>query len=334
MPASYFEVVLRQFATTPYLRDELLAGTQIILERLLEPGAEITLGQLLKALRNLNGMRPGGWALSVGAAFHASTHGPLGFAAVSAPTLGDALDLIARYMHVRNPSHRAEAGVQGGEYRLALLEQTLLLEDERIPLVETFLLSAQSLVEAVLSRRLEEARFEFRYPAPPWAYRYPEVFHSEVRFDAPQSALVMPSTLRAVRSPHSDPTVYASSLLQLEASARRIDGADVTAARVEQLLVQGGDAPLPLAAAARGLGLSRRTLIRRLHEGGTSYRDLSDAHRRRRAETLLREGRHTVAEVGHRLGYEDASNFGRACRRWFGATPGELRRGGVTCSRE
>ena len=71
--------------------------------------------------------------------------------------------------------------------------------------------------------------------------------------------------------------------------------------------------------------LSRRTLIRRLHEGGTGYRELINAHRRRRADALLREGTLTVAEVGDRLGYEDAANFGRACQRWFGKPPGALR---------
>jgi AraC-like DNA-binding protein len=46
-----------------------------------------------------------------------------------------------------------------------------------------------------------------------------------------------------------------------------------------------------------------------------------------RAEVLLREGTYNVAEISDRLGYEDAANFARACRRWFGATPSALRRG-------
>jgi AraC-like DNA-binding protein len=52
---------------------------------------------------------------------------------------------------------------------------------------------------------------------------------------------------------------------------------------------------------------------------------LRDADRRRRAEELLREGVLTVAELAFRLGYQDAGNFSRACRRWFGASPGSLR---------
>lgn len=87
------------------------------------------------------------------------------------------------------------------------------------------------------------------------------------------------------------------------------------------------DAPARLADVSRHLGMSPRTLIRRLQESGASYRGLVDRHRRRRAEALLREGSQSVAEIGYRLGYEDAANFARACRRWFGAAPSALRRG-------
>ena len=328
MPAAYFELALRQFGTTQFLRDELLAGTAVSAAQLAAPGAEITLGQQLRQVRNINCMAPGGWALGIGTSFHTSTHGPLGFAAVSGATLGDAFDLVARFMHVRNPSHRGEGSLAGGEYRLALAEQTALVDEERIPVVETLLLALQALVEAVLARPCGETRFELGYAAPPWVHRYRECFHGELCFEARQSAIVVPASLRAARSPFADPGTWASALPALEAQARRLDGLDFTAARVELLLQQGGDAPAPLADVARRLGMSRRSLIRRLQESGAGYRELVDRHRRRRAEALLREGSESVAEIGYRLGYEDAANFARACRRWFGAAPSALRRGG------
>ena len=53
--------------------------------------------------------------------------------------------------------------------------------------------------------------------------------------------------------------------------------------------------------------------------------DDRNAHRRRRAEDLLREGSLTVSQLAYRLGYEDAANFNRACQRWFGSSPGKPR---------
>ena len=72
--------------------------------------------------------------------------------------------------------------------------------------------------------------------------------------------------------------------------------------------------------------VSKRTLIRRLAEAGTTYRELRDAHRRKLAIELLSETSLTAAEIAYRLGYEDASNFGKACHRWFGRSPGSLRK--------
>ena len=325
VPAAYFDLVLRQFGTTAFLRRELLAGTGVGLAELSAPGAELTLGQQLQQIRNFNRLLPPGWALSVGSSFHASTHGPLGFAAVSAPTLGDGLELVARFLHTRHPSHRGKGETRGGVYRITLTTQMVLLDEERIPIVEIFLLSIQALVESVLARPFVEGRFELDYPAPLWAHRYGEVFHGEVRFDAARSALVVPTELLGLRSPFADPVVTASALPTLETLARRLDGLDFTAARVEQILAQGGDAPLLLAESAKRIGLSTRSVIRRLREAGTSYRELRDLHRRRRAEALLRDGSQSVSEIGYRLGYQDAANFARACRRWFGAAPRELR---------
>ena len=326
VPAAYFDLALRQFGNTRFLREEIVAGTGVSVAKLSEPGAEITLGQQLQQIRNMNRLFPGGWALSVGTGFHASTHGPLGFAALSAPTLGDALEIVARFLHVRHASHRAQSEIHGAEYRVSLTTQTALLDEESLPIAEIFLLSIQGLIESVLARPFSEGRFELGFPAPPWAHRYREVFHSEVRFDAPRNALVVPMALLALRSPLADPVTIAGTLPTLEALARRMDGQDFTAARVEQVLSQGGDVPLPLAESARRIGLSSRSLIRRLQQAGTSYRELRDLHRSRRAEALLRDGTLSVAEIGYRLGYEDAANFTRACRSWFGATPSKLRK--------
>jgi len=67
--------------------------------------------------------------------------------------------------------------------------------------------------------------------------------------------------------------------------------------------------------------VSPRTLVRRLRDRQTWCRVLADDHRRRRAVELLLQRELSVAEIAERLAYEAPSNFGRACRRWFGISP-------------
>ena len=325
MPGGYFDLVLRHVGTTPEVVAALLEGTDVSLAQLAKPDAEITLGQGLRQLRNANKAFPPGWALDVGRNFQPSTHGPLGIAAICAPTLREAFDVIQRGCHLRHPAYRARVEEQRDELRLEINQCLALFEEERLPLIETFLLSFQGFVEAVLGRRMSEGRFEIAAPAPSYSERYRNYFHGEVRFDAPVSAIVIPAKWGRLRCPFADSGMYAAATRQLDALSLKFDRMDYTAAHVEYLMLVTGDSGLSLADAAKRLGLSERTLMRRLHDAGTTYRLLLDAHRRRRAEELLRDGTLTVAELGYRLGYEDSANFNRACRRWFGRPPGRLR---------
>ena len=76
---------------------------------------------------------------------------------------------------------------------------------------------------------------------------------------------------------------------------------------------------------AEALGTSQRTLERRLAEHGTPYQELVDGVRRGLALRLLKDTR-GIEEVALLLGYTERSSFHRACLRWFGKTPLELRR--------
>jgi AraC-like DNA-binding protein len=77
---------------------------------------------------------------------------------------------------------------------------------------------------------------------------------------------------------------------------------------------------------ARALGLSSRTLKRRLADEGTDFSTILDDQRRQRALLLLRSADLSVEDVAARVGYSDVANFTRAFRRWAGTTPTAYRR--------
>ena len=76
---------------------------------------------------------------------------------------------------------------------------------------------------------------------------------------------------------------------------------------------------------ARALGLSLRTLHRRLKEQGWTFQGLLDAERKHVACSRLREPRLSIGEVAYMLGYSEQSSFLRAFRRWTGSSPSEFR---------
>jgi AraC-like DNA-binding protein len=76
---------------------------------------------------------------------------------------------------------------------------------------------------------------------------------------------------------------------------------------------------------ARELGVSVRSLRRRLSEEGTSYRELTQASLYDAACSMLRNPDVTLQGVAHALGFADASAFHRAFRRWAERTPAQFR---------
>ncbi len=92
--------------------------------------------------------------------------------------------------------------------------------------------------------------------------------------------------------------------------------------RIEHVLTDllpSGEVGVPRV--ARALGLSSRSLHRRLSEHGVVYRDLLDELRRRTAMSLFERRQHTVSEVAFLVGFSDPSGLRRAVRRWSRETP-------------
>lgn len=83
--------------------------------------------------------------------------------------------------------------------------------------------------------------------------------------------------------------------------------------------------------AARRLGVSSRTLQRRLHEVDTSFAGLVLDVRRELAQRLLGSPAVPIGEVAYLLGFSDASTFHRAFKQWTGHTPAQQRRLAQTC---
>lgn len=77
---------------------------------------------------------------------------------------------------------------------------------------------------------------------------------------------------------------------------------------------------------AGAIGMSVRTLQRRLGESGLSYSGLIEEERFRTAVRLLADPSVKVTHVAIELGYTDLANFTHAFRRWTGVSPSEFRR--------
>ncbi len=83
--------------------------------------------------------------------------------------------------------------------------------------------------------------------------------------------------------------------------------------------------PVSLAVIAADLGMSSRTLSRKLSQSGTSYFSVLENMREMLARRYLTESQLSLGEVAFLLGYSGLSSFSDAFRRWTGQSPGNFR---------
>lgn len=86
---------------------------------------------------------------------------------------------------------------------------------------------------------------------------------------------------------------------------------------------------LGLEAVAGKMGVSVRTLQRRLKYCGVDFEELLDETRRSEAIRLICEGDHSMTDITYRVGYSDPAHFTRAFRRWTGMAPSRFQRGPI-----
>jgi AraC-like DNA-binding protein len=79
-------------------------------------------------------------------------------------------------------------------------------------------------------------------------------------------------------------------------------------------------------AVAKKLGMSERTLARRLAEEGVTFNEVLQELKASLATRYLEEDGMPISKIAWLLGFEEASSFSHACRRWTGKSPRELRR--------
>lgn len=130
--------------------------------------------------------------------------------------------------------------------------------------------------------------------------------------------------------PGADPRLLELNAAYAEGLLRDQNRSETLCAQVQAVIHRTGFRTASAPAAAAELGLSVRSLQRRLNEAGVSFSMLRDETRMREAMILLTESRLSLAELALRLGYSEESAFSRAVKAWWGQGPRELRRGSET----
>jgi AraC-like DNA-binding protein len=166
----------------------------------------------------------------------------------------------------------------------------------------------------------------FTHPKPQHHGAYAELFAGIERFSQPFTGLEFDARLLDRPHLHSRPELHALLRAQAERKLDQIARPLTFVERLDMVLRRLPPASvLSMPEAARALGMSVRSLRRRLDEEGASYREMAESARKEAAYAMLRKPDLSVQETSHALGFSSPTAFHRAFKRWAGITPAQYR---------
>jgi AraC-like DNA-binding protein len=302
-------------------------GRAVCVASLAEPGARLTLAQIETLVAQARALtREPGLGLYLGLQMSISSHGYLGFAAMSAATVRDALTLATRFAPTRTDALRLRLHEDAGAAAL-VVEERVPLGSARDFVILALLVGIWQMGRALTGQDLD-GRLEVAFAEPAYMARFGPFAGGRLRFEQPAHQLVFDAKVLELPMKMADPAAarLAADACERELAALRAGADERVLAQVERVVARAGGGFHTLGEVARALHLSPRTLKRRLAAEGASFSDIVEHARRERALLLLRSHELSLEDVAERLGYSDVANFTRAFRRWTGATPGAYRR--------
>ena len=265
------------------------------------------------------------FGLHIGESVDLSSFDVVGYCALNSSTLGAAFARVARYHSI---------WTDGALFTLETADDTSaivyrysdpsILEHRQDS--EMTLATVTTLCRNIATPDFTPAAVEFQHAAPADLTEHERLFNCPVKFGAPTNRLSFPSNFLSLPIAKADASLCALLDRHAEELLAKYPPRDSLIDQVRNVIAnefRGGEPSLERI--ADRLGLTARTLQRKLQELGTSYNDVLDQMRRQLAERYMREPQMAICEVAYLLGFSESSSFHRAFKRWTGVTPKEFR---------
>ncbi|MBA3818316.1 MAG: AraC family transcriptional regulator [Deltaproteobacteria bacterium] len=257
-------------------------------------------------------------ALRIASATPPGAFGIVEYVCRSAPTLGAALRQWVRYLNLLDDAVTVALVVDGDRAYLRVERES-----------EAPAPASHELCWALVAKHARElSAVPFRPLAVELSHRaagdvaaYRAWFDAPVVFGAETTQLVLSTAALDASLVSADPALLAILGRAADELAKQTPTDPLMTSQVKRVLLdtlRTDEAHVDVV--AKRLGLTSRSLQRRLKDEGTSWTNLREDVRRELAQRYLDEGL-AIAEISFLLGFSEPSAFFRAFKRWTGVTP-------------
>src|SRR5215475_6433490 len=243
----------------------------------------------------------------------------------SSQTLGDGLKRVARYSRITNEA--LVVGYREGNRLLINLSYSGVARHADRHQIEFCMFGLLRICRLLTGQNLVPQHFSIAHHRSGSTSEMARFVGTEVKFAADRDELALNLDARELPLIHSDPYLNDLLLKHCEAAlANRRGDKSQLRTRVENaissLLPHGR---VLVEDIARSLGMSERTLARKLSDEGLNFTEILQHLRRDLAVRYLDDRKLHVSKIAWLLGFHEVSAFTHAFKRWTGKTPSQMR---------
>jgi len=251
--------------------------------------------------------------------------GLLYYVMASSQTLGEALKRLARYSKVTNEA--LVFGYREGNRLIVNLSYSGISRHSDRHQIEFCMFAVLRICRVLTGQQLVPQHFWISHHRSGTNSEMARFVGTAVEFGATTDEFALNANARELPLIHADP--YLNNLLLKYCEAALTDRkGDVSQLRtrvenaISSLLPHGR---VVVGDVARSLGMSKRTLARKLSDEGLNFTEVLQQLRRDLAVRYLDDRKLHISKIAWLLGFNEVSAFTHACGRWIGKTPSQTR---------
>lgn len=265
--------------------------------------------------------------LTIGRKFHLGEFGLYGYAMMSSSTLGEALKIGLDFWelggHLLKTSHRLDEE----SFSIQFLPATPLVKDRILIYgLEAIIAATQAAYSAILNRFFPLKQIQLTHSAPPYSTLYNTIFDCPVLFDRPKNEIEIAIDALDYPIVTANADIAKISKQNCEELLYKLKETDAFVDEIRRILLETPGHFPQLDDIAKSLGLSSRTLFRRLKDRNTSFQKILDEVRTEIAVKYLKRTNISIDQVSDLVGFAETTTFRRRFKKWTGLSPSAMRK--------
>lgn len=266
-----------------------------------------------------------GFSVRVGQEMKMDDYGVLGLSWKTCSKAGEIFERCERYFHLLSNTYVFKVEKEGEISRVHLFRDAYR---RGVELSNEATFSATVVVlQAMTETGIAPLSISFKHGAPKELKSYRDAFKCPVRFNQAHNFMAYKTSDLETRTAKADISINKFLVERVEEKTRGIEVSSFKIVTdVEGLITDALPSGIPgISRIGQHMGMSSRTLTRRLSESGITFRDLVRQTQEKISKDLLLNSSYTVSEIAFQTGFSEQSAFSRAFKRWTGQSPLEYR---------